>query len=217
MGWYWIRKLQARVFAGDYSSAMAAASKATPLLWTLPTDFELAEYHFYGALARAAACDSATSGQRRQHLEALSAHHEKLTAWAENCPENFANRAALVGRRDCASNGRELDAEQPVRGLPFAPLRLYGFIQNEGIANERAARFYMARGLKKIADVYLRDARDCYVRWGADGKVRQLDRSIHTSGGPATPCPTSTIATSVEQLDLATVIKVSQAVSARSC
>ena len=51
-------------------------------------------------------------------------------------------------------------------------------------------------------------------RWGADGKVRQLDElypHLRTEG-PA-PAPTSTIGTPVEHLDLATVIKVSQAVS----
>src|ERR1700759_323893 len=32
--WYWIRKLQARFFAGDYASAIEAASRAQRLLWT---------------------------------------------------------------------------------------------------------------------------------------------------------------------------------------
>src|SRR5436853_440477 len=50
--WYWIRKLQARVLAGDYRSAIEAASKAQPLLWTSPSFFETAEYEFYGGLAR---------------------------------------------------------------------------------------------------------------------------------------------------------------------
>ena len=67
----------------------------------------------------------------------------------------------------------------------------------------------------KIAHPYLRDARDCYLRWGADGKVRQLDATVSApqNGRAAAPAPTSTIAASVEQLDLATVIKVSQAIS----
>ena len=52
---YWIRKLQARFFAGDYASAVDASLKAQHLLWTAPSHFELAEYHFYSALARAAA------------------------------------------------------------------------------------------------------------------------------------------------------------------
>ena len=52
-----------------------------------------------------------------------------------------------------------------------------GFVQNEGIAGELAARFYAARGFETIAQAYLRNARYCYLRWGADGKVRQLDES----------------------------------------
>ena len=42
--WYWIRKLQARFFAGDYTSAIGAAANARPLLWTTPGFFEVAEY-----------------------------------------------------------------------------------------------------------------------------------------------------------------------------
>ena len=62
--WYWIRKLQARFFAGDYASAIEASSKAQRLLWTSPSFFEMAEYHFYGALSRAASCDSAAADER---------------------------------------------------------------------------------------------------------------------------------------------------------
>jgi hypothetical protein len=62
--------------------------------------------------------------------------------------------------------------------------------------------------------VYLRNARHCYLRWGADGKVRQLDRLYqHLSKEQPAADPTATIAAPVERLDLATVIKVSQAVS----
>ena len=55
--WYWIRKLQARVFSGDYTAAVAAAAKAERLLWTSPAVFERSEYHFYAALAYAALCE----------------------------------------------------------------------------------------------------------------------------------------------------------------
>ena len=51
-------------------------------------------------------------------------------------------------------------------------------------------------------------------RWGADGKVRQLDEMYpHLREEEPAPAPTSTIGAPVEHLDLATVIKVSQAVS----
>ena len=66
--WYWIRKLQACIYASDYASANAAASKAAAVLWRVPTQFELAEYHFYGALARAGRCEMAPAEERPEHL-----------------------------------------------------------------------------------------------------------------------------------------------------
>ena len=84
----------------------------------------------------------------------------------------------------------------------------------EGLANELAARFYAARGFETIANAYLREARSCYLRWGADGKVRQLDQ-FHPSlrQDERAPGPTGTIEAPVEHLDLATMIEVSQALS----
>jgi len=211
--WYWIRKLQARIYSADYVSAINAASKAQALLWTSPSFFETAEYHFYGALAQAARYDEASADERHQHLEALSAHHKQLDVWAENCPENFANRAALVAAEIARIEGRELDAmrfyEEAIHSA-----HANDFVHNEALADELAGRFYASRGFQKIAHMYLHDARYCYLRWGADGKVRQLDQLYpHLKEGQPVPGPTSTIGAPIESLDLATVIKVSQAVS----
>jgi PAS domain S-box-containing protein len=210
---YWTRKLQARFFAGDYASATEASLKAQRLLWVAVAQLETAEYHFYAALSRAASCDSALAGERQRHLEALVAHYRQLEIWAENCPENFENRAALIGAEIARIEGRTLGAmelyEQAIRSA-----RANGFVHNEALANELAARFYAARGFEKIAHTYLRDARYGYLRWGADGKVRQLDQLYpQLSEKESAPGPTSTIGAPVEHLDLATVIKVSQAIS----
>jgi PAS domain S-box-containing protein len=210
---YWIRKLQARFFAADYVSGLDASLKAAPLLWTAPSNLELAEYHLYGGLCRAALWDSASPDQRQQHFEALATHHRQLEVWAENCPENFENRVALVGAEIARIEGRELDAEQ-LYEQAIRAAHANGFVHNEAVANELAARFYMARGFDKIARTYLRDARDCYLQWGADGKVRQLENLYpHLRHEKSLPDPMSTILTSVEHLDLATVIKLSQAIS----
>lgn len=109
--------------------------------------------------------------------------------------------------------GRVLDAEllyeQAIRAA-----KANGFVHNEALAYELAARFYAARGFDKFARVYLQSARDGYLRWGATGKVRQLDElHPHLRGDERAPGPAGTISTPIEQLDLATVLKVSQAVS----
>jgi GAF domain-containing protein len=82
------------------------------------------------------------------------------------------------------------------------------------MANELAARFYAARGFEAIAQTYLRNARYCYLRWGADGKVRQLDALYPYLRGELSPPGQATrIAAPVEHLDLAAIIRVSQATS----
>jgi PAS domain S-box-containing protein len=210
--WYWIRKLQARVYANDYAAAIEAASRAQQLLWTSPSFFEVAEYHFYGALARAAGCDAASAGERASHLEKLVAHHKQLRVWAQNCPENFENRAALVGAEIARLEGRELEAQRLYEHATRSA-RANGFLQNDALANELAARFYAARGFEKIARVYLQDARHGYLRWGALGKVRQLEHlHPHLREAPAAPT-TATFGASGEQLDVGTVLKAAQAMS----
>ncbi|MEA2944842.1 MAG: hypothetical protein QOI40_172, partial [Alphaproteobacteria bacterium] len=210
--WYWIRKLQARFFAEDYRSAIEASASAQRLLWTSPSFFEVAEYVFYSALSRAALCTSATPDQRPQHFELLTAHHKQLEIWAENCPENFETRATLVAAEIARLEGRDLDAmqlyEQAIRSA-----RRSGFVHNEAVANELAGRFYLDRGLGKNADAHLHDARACYALWGADGKVRQLDRRYPHMAAPEGHRSAPAIGSPVQQLDVASVVKASQAKS----
>jgi predicted ATPase/GAF domain-containing protein len=210
---YWIRKLQARFFAQDYASAIHASARAQRLLWTVPSGFDGAEYHFYSALSHAASCDSTAGEQRQQHFEALVEHHRQIEIWAANCLENFENRAALVGAEINRLDGREREAmdlyEQAIRSA-----RANGFVHHEALAHELAARFYAARGFEQIAQLYLRHARHGYLRWGADGKVWQLEALYpHLREAAPVPGATSTIGAPVEHLDLATVLNVSQAVS----
>ena len=210
--WYWVRKLQARFFAGDYASAIEASSRAQCLLWSSVSAFETAEYCFYDALSRATCCDSSAAGGRQQHLDVIAAHHKQLRLWAANCPDNFENRAALVGAEIARIEGRDLDAERLYEEA-IRSARANGFVHNEALANELASRFYAARGFEKIARVYLQDARYGYLRWGADGKVRQLDRLHPGLAAPETHGPTANLGSSVQQIDVTTVVKASQAVS----
>jgi PAS domain S-box-containing protein len=211
--WYWVRKMQARYLAGDYAAAVNAASKAQPLLWVSASFSEEAEFHFYGALSLAAYCEQVPPGERQQHLASLAVHQERLAVWAKNCPENFENRLALVSAEIARLEKRELDAER-LYEQAIRSARANDFVHNEALANELAARFYAARGFERIAQTYLHDARHCYLRWGAHGKVRHLDATYpHFQTEASAYHSTNTVGTAVEHLDLGTVIKVSQAVS----
>ena len=107
-------------------------------------------------------------------MDALTAHHRQLAAWAVTCPANFDNRADLVRAEIARIESHELEAMRLYeRAIKSAHAN--GLANNEGIANELAARFHAAHGFETSARAYLREARSCYQRWGADGKVRQLE------------------------------------------
>jgi predicted ATPase/signal transduction histidine kinase len=211
--WYWIRKLQARFLAGDYVCAVEASLNAERLFAASQSYFQATEYHFFGALARAAIIESCAGDARLKHYEALVAHARQLASWAENCPENFEHCAVLVDAEVARIDGRLLDAEQRYEKA-ICSAHLNGFVHNEAVASEVAARFYAARGINRSARAHLRDARHCYLSWGADGKVKQLDQ-LHSHIKEPLPVAgaTGTIEAPAELLDLATVIKVSQALS----
>jgi PAS domain S-box-containing protein len=210
---YWIIKLQSGFLAGEYDEALAAAGKAKELLWSAVAHIQMLDYFYYTALTVTALYENAAPGMQAEWRNLLAEHLEQLREWADNYPITFADKHALVSAEIARIEGRDLEAMRLYDDAVRAA-RENGFVQNEGIAYELAARFYEARGFDLIAEAYLRKARYSYLRWGAAGKVRKLDelypqlREIETL-----PSPTTTIGAPIEHLDLATVIKLSQAVS----
>ena len=211
--WYWILKLKARFLSCDYAAALVAADKVRGLLWASATSIHLLDYYYYAALAVSAYYEKASADKQTGWRELLIVHREQLRQWAENYPPTFGDKHALVSAEIARLEGRDADAmrlyEEAIRSAHD-----HGFVQNEGLAHEVAARFYAARGFEKIAHLYLRDARYCYLQWGALGKVRQLDeRHPHLQEERAPTYRAATIGAPVAHLDVETVIKASQALS----
>ncbi|MDB5050874.1 MAG: hypothetical protein JWO30_3945 [Fibrobacteres bacterium] len=167
---------------------------------------------FYHALTLAALYSNASGRRQVEFAKALDEKRLKLRHWADNCPENFLNAYALVSAEVARIEGRDLEAmrlyDQAIRSA-----RENGFVLNESLANEIAGRFYLGRGFETNAHTYLRNARAGYLRWGATGKVKQIGLRYPGIGDEALIGPTATIGAPVDQLDLMTVVKASQAVS----
>ncbi len=216
---YWILKLKARFLFGDYTEALAAADKAKERLWTSSVHIwassihiQLLDYFYYTALTVAALYENAYADEQSQWRELLRSHREQLREWAENHPSTFGDKHALVSAEMARLEGRELDAER-LYEQAIRLARENSFVQNEGLAHELAAWFYQRRGFETIAHAYLGNARHCYLRWGAHGKVRQLDRQYPQFASPEGPGPTATLGSPLQQFDAATVVKASQALS----
>ncbi len=212
VSYYWVFKLEDRFFSGDFPAALEAAAHVEGRRWALRSTLEEAEYDLYAALTRAAVSDRTTGEERQAHQLALSTHHARIVVGAASCPENFANREALVGAELARVQGRETDA-QLLYEQAVQLARKHGFVQNEAIAHELAGQFYAARGLETIADACFRNARDCYERWGASSKVKQLDARYRLRAATLPVSTTATIDRPVAQLDVETVDKASQTLS----
>ena len=205
-------KLMARFLSGDLEAALAAADRCRPLLWAGLFSVQSHWFHLYDALAQAAVFHRLPANRQEEALAILAGHLAQLRECAAVNPRTFHAAYAMASAELARIEGRELEAErfyeEAVRSARESHL-----VQNEALASELASAFHRTCGLDSLADSYLRDARACCLRWGASGKVAQIDRlRQHLVRTPASR-PTATFAISTERLDLLAVIKASQAIS----
>jgi PAS domain S-box-containing protein len=208
--WYWILKMEARFFSGSWTEALEAAGKAKQLLQAAGGQIALLDYFYYAALTVAALYETASADEQQAWRELLATHQELLREWAENNPPTFGDKYALVLAEIARIEKRDADT----LGLYEEAIHLArdnGFVQDEGLAHELAAQYYLARGLETAGHAHLRNARNCYARWGAHGKVRQLDESYPRLREE--PSSAAAIGVQAGQLDIETVVKASQAIS----
>jgi PAS domain S-box-containing protein len=211
--WHWILKLKARFLSGDYADALAAAGNAKTLLRAAAGQIQLLDYFYYTALTVAACYENGSADEQQGWRELLMTHREQLREWADTNPPTFADKHDLVSAEIARIEKRGADAmrlyEQAVHLA-----REQGFVQNEGLAHELAGRYYLGRGIETVGYACLHNARNCYDRWGAPGKVKQLDELYpRLQEERVPPSTTATIRTPVGQLDVETVVKASQALS----
>lgn len=201
--WYYIMKLEARFLCGDFEAAVEAAEKARPLLWSSLGHIQEPEWWYFYPLALAAHAASLDEEGRARAIDEMRACEVQLAEWASTCPDNFLNKHALVKAELNRLAGNHLEAEVLYEHAVDSA-RSNGFVQNQAIANEVAAKFYFERGLDTIGSAYLREAHSCYARWQAQGKVDQLVKLYpHLRRGEE----------GQSTLDLLTVLKSAQAIS----
>src|SRR5260370_6956700 len=197
------------VLYGRYEEAMEAGAEAEAVLggaMAMPIE---ATYHFCHALTLTALYHTVSTVQQEHYRRLLDEKLKKLRLWADNCPENYRNRYALVSAEIARIEGRDMDAmrlyEEAIRSA-----HENGFVQNEAIASELAGHFYLAVGLETNGHAHLRNARACFSLWGADGKVRQLE-SLHPRLAAAEGHPrTETMDAAIQNLAATTLSKPSQ-------
>ncbi len=194
--WYWIRKLQLAVVAGDDAAARGFAERAAPLLWTTAGHLEFAEYHFYAGLAFTL---SANGEDRERGRESRT----WLSDWARVQPGTYGARAALLEAVSTGSDGQVVASFESAARLA----RESGQSHVEALAWDLAGQVCDARAAPVAAQAYKALAREAYARWGATTKasfltpVALVEELTTSPSRPAVP------------VDLDTILRASQAIS----
>ncbi|NEO84168.1 MAG: PAS domain S-box protein [Spirulina sp. SIO3F2] len=114
-----------------------------------------------------------TSKKRSERIEENQSKLQQL--WANYAPMNYQHKVDLVEAEKCRVSGQRLEAiEMYDRAIAGAKVNKY--IQEEALANELAAKFYLDWGKTKIAATYMQDAYYGYTHWGAKAKVDDLEK-----------------------------------------
>ncbi|MEG4811406.1 AAA family ATPase [Microcoleus sp. F8-D3] len=209
------------------SSAVEVAGLTEKYKESLGALIHSSEHNFYYSLILLAHYPATTKTEQKQYLKKVASHQKQMKKWAQHAPMNFQHKYELVEAEKARVLGQNETAinyyERAINGA-----KEQGFIQEEALANERAAEFYLALGREKVAKTYMTEAYYCYIRWGAVAKVRDLEETyphlISRTPQPETMSldPTSTTTsnwttTSTSShstaLDLGTIMKAAQALS----
>ncbi|MBU1424731.1 MAG: AAA family ATPase [Gammaproteobacteria bacterium] len=210
--YYHVMKTLAAYLMGDDATARIHAEAAGKILAAVLGQPMEAMFYFLHALVLTRACREAAKEERGEILKTLSAYQKKLAFWAENCPANFAGKHALVAAEIAEIEGDELAAER-LFDQAIESAGTNGFLHWEAMANEAAARFHGNRGLKTLSRACLREAHACYARWGARGKVRQLEQHYPQLKETPPIAPVATISSGAQELDIHAITQASQAIS----
>lgn len=187
----------------------------------IPGATSIAKHNFYYSLTLAAFYPQASLDERIKYWQQLKANQQRMKEWVDNCPEKFLHNYLLVAAEMLRISGQWPEAID-LYDQAIESARENEFIQNEALANELAAKFWLERGKEEFAQLYLRKAYQNYQIWGAKRKVEVLEETYPQwfSSGSSRKRPTAiqyafemTANPLVKTLDLATVMKASQAIS----
>ncbi|BAZ42307.1 two-component hybrid sensor and regulator [Calothrix sp. NIES-4101] len=169
----YICKLQICYIFSDYAEAIQNAENAEKYLSNVPGLLVVAQLCFYNALTRLAVYPSLEKTKQAESLNIVEVNLEKMQQWANHAPMNFLHKYYLIQAEKYRVLGNNIDAiDYYDRAIALA--RENEYLNEEALANELAARFYLEWGKERIAKIYMTEAYYCYVRWGAKAKVHDL-------------------------------------------
>jgi len=226
---FYLYKLTLCYLFGEIASAKNHAVEVSRYLLSATGTVGEPAFYLYDSLSVLAVL-SLESEETSEIFKKVEQNQTKLQQyWAHYAPMNHQHKVDLVEAEKCRVLGQKVAAIE-LYDKAIAGAKENEYINEEALANELAAKFYLDWGKEKIAQVYLTEAYYAYARWGAKAKVEDLEKRYpqllapifnqKTSlkiGDTIAQMMTGTVASTSsggsQILDLATVIKASQSLS----
>jgi predicted ATPase/signal transduction histidine kinase/DNA-binding response OmpR family regulator/tRNA A-37 threonylcarbamoyl transferase component Bud32 len=221
--WYYKIKMQSLVVFHKYEAALIVANECEVATQAGASfgSIERAQHFFYFALIITALYPTMNQADQAHYGDLLRRNVDYLQIWAENAPANFSHKFMLVSAEVARLEGRDIEAETCYQRA-IQDARNNDYIQDEALACELAAQFYLERGYRENAQHAIREAHYAYARWGASAKVQEIEQRHIDLMTPLPKATTTTTTASVVQstfnmhgmaLDFTSVIRASQALS----
>lgn len=210
---YHFYKSLAHLMYGNYAEAAQLLSEAEQWMESVSGQVLVSQHVFMHALSLTKLYEHANRREQLRYAKKIKAHLKKMKTWADNCPENFQHKYLLMSAEWSRVNGkRQAAGELYDQALQLA--KKDGFLQNEALASELAAHHYLALGLETIARVYMTEAYETYLQWGALAKSREIEERyphlLQRGRGLEASAELAATDQSADLVDLMSVIKASQ-------
>ncbi|PSB51421.1 PAS domain-containing protein, partial [Chamaesiphon polymorphus] len=158
----------------DIPQALIYADAQLPYEYSAKGGYAIARIWMFDALTRLAAYPHDKQIQK-QLLQRVDETQSELGKRARLMPANFQHQYDLVAAEKCRVLADFTQAIE-LYDRAIAGAKENEYLQEEALANELAAKFYLNWGKVKIATVYMQDAYYCYAKWGAKAKTNDLER-----------------------------------------
>ncbi|MBE9206546.1 AAA family ATPase [Nostoc sp. LEGE 06077] len=164
----YLAKLLLSYLFGDVESAKYYASKFEEYEQGAAGLLIIPLKNFYQSLSLLSSASSSDD------LEKITNNQKSMQTWADHAPMNYLHKFQLVEAETYRVLGKYYEAGD-FYDRAIALAQTNGYLQEAALANELAAKFYLAWGKDKIAAAYMQEAYYCYAHWGAKAKTDDLE------------------------------------------
>ncbi|MDY6897381.1 MAG: AAA family ATPase [Cyanobacteriota bacterium] len=171
----YVNQLQLRYLFDELEGAIKAANLAKQYEDGGMALFTNIPLYLYDSLTKLALYSTATKTERLRLLRQVSKNQKKLKKWANFAPMNSLHKWNLVEAERYQVLGKHTKAIT-CYDCAISGAKENGYLQDEALANELAAKFYLNWDKEKVAAVYMQEAYYCYSRWGAKAKTDDLEK-----------------------------------------